>query len=115
LSGPTRTGEVGGTPAFLPPEQILDFRGAEPTADQYSMAATLYTLLTDRYPYDMSGPAPGVLARILDEDPVPLLDRRADLPRPLARVIHRAMERSPAGRFRSANEFAAALEPFVGG
>jgi serine/threonine-protein kinase len=115
LSGLTLAGEVGGTPAFLPPEQILNFRGAEPTADQYSMAASLYTLLTDSYPYNMSGAAPAVLARILDEDPVPLLDRRADLPLPLARVVHRAMERSPADRFRSVDEFAAALEPFVGG
>ena len=114
LSGLTLAGEVGGTPAFLPPEQILNFREAEPAADQYAVGATLYTLLTDRYAYDMAGPAATVLARILDEDPIPLLDRRPDLPRPLARIVHRAMAHAPADRFRDVGEFAAALEPFAG-
>jgi pSer/pThr/pTyr-binding forkhead associated (FHA) protein len=114
LSGLTLAGEVGGTPAFLPPEQILDFRGAEPAADQYSMGATLYNLLSGKYPFDVSGDVPTVIARILDEDPVPLLDRRADLPRSLAQVVHRAMSHSPADRFRSVAEFRAALEPFAG-
>jgi serine/threonine-protein kinase len=113
LSGLTLAGEVGGTPAFLPPEQIVDFRGTEPAADQYAMGATLYNLLTAQYPFDVSGTVAGVLARILDEDPVPLLDRRPDLPRSLAQVVHRAMSYSPADRFPSVADFRAALEPFV--
>jgi serine/threonine protein kinase len=115
LSGLTLAGEVGGTPAFLPPEQILDFRGAEPAADQYAAGATLYNLLTGEYPYDLSGTVATVLARILDEDPVPLLDRRPALPARLARVVHRAMSRDPADRFESVDDFRAALEPFVRG
>ena len=113
LSGLTLAGEVGGTPAFLPPEQILDFRGAAPAADQYAMGATLYNLLCGKFPFDMSGPVATVLARILDEDPVPLLDRRPDLPRPLAQVVHRAMSHSPADRFDSVDHFRVALAQFV--
>ncbi len=114
LSGLTLVGEVGGTPCFLPPEQILDFRGAEPAADQYAMGATLYNLLTGTFPYDTTGTVAAVLARILDEDPVPLLDRCPDLPRPLAAIVHRAMSYAAADRYRSVEEFRAALEPFVG-
>ena len=44
---------MGGTPNFLPPEQITHFRDVGPAADQYSAAATLYTLLTDGRIYDL--------------------------------------------------------------
>jgi serine/threonine protein kinase len=48
-SGPTRQGEVFGTPAFMPPEQA---RGEHdrigPAADIFALGATLYCLLTGR-------------------------------------------------------------------
>jgi serine/threonine protein kinase len=49
LSGLTLQNELGGTAAYMPPEQITDFRNVRPTADQYSSAATLYRLLTGRH------------------------------------------------------------------
>ena len=50
LSGLTLQGETGGTPAFMAPEQVTHYRQVRPAADQYSAAAALYKLLTDRYP-----------------------------------------------------------------
>src|SRR5207245_4495262 len=40
LSGLTMTGEIGGTAAFMPPEQLTNYREAKPPADQYAAAAT---------------------------------------------------------------------------
>ena len=52
LSGLTLMGDIGGTPGFMAPEQIIDFRQTQPPADQYSAAATLYKLLTGHYVHD---------------------------------------------------------------
>jgi hypothetical protein len=113
LSGVTMAGDVGGTPAFMPPEQIENFRQVSAPCDQYSMAATLYTLLTGKHAYDCSGPAATVLARILGENPIPILERRPDLPYGLVGVIKRAMSRRAQDRYASVIEFKNALEPYA--
>ena len=111
LSGLTATGDVRGTPAFMPPEQILNFREAKPPADIYATAATLYRLLTAAHVHDFGG---GVSAfkLILGHDPVPIRDRGADVPRALAAVIDRALDRDPDRRWPTAAAFRDALVPF---
>jgi serine/threonine-protein kinase len=52
--------------------------------------------------------------RILEKDPVPIRDRRPELPEALALAIHRALAREPAGRYPDVASFAAALRPFAG-
>ena len=52
MSGLSTNDECGGTAPFMAPEQINDFCGTKPPADQYSAAAALYNLLTDRFIYD---------------------------------------------------------------
>lgn len=112
LSGLTMTGEVGGTVPFMPPEQITDFRHAKPTADQYSVAATLYFLLSGKPVYDFPQSASGQLMLILQESPVPIQQRSVDIPDQLAVIIHRALARDPADRFKDVSEFYAALRRF---
>jgi serine/threonine-protein kinase len=99
LSGLTLAGEVGGTVAFMAPEQITSFREAKPAADQYAAAATLYNLLTGCHIYDLPGRYEQQLLMILNDEPVPLQKRRADVPQELAAVIHRALAREPEKRF----------------
>ncbi len=112
LSGLTMQGDVGGTLAFMPPEQITHFRLAKPPADQYSAAAMLYNLLTGQAPFDFEDPSVQPLTRILEEEPTPIRRRRPDLPEGLAAVIHRALGKDPAERFPDALSFRAALKPF---
>ncbi len=113
LSGLTLAGDVGGTPAYMPPEQITAYRDACPASDQYSAAATLYTLLTDAHVHDFRGDdlAKKFLA-ILHEDAVPIRRRRADLPEGLAWALHRALDRDPHRRWPHVRDFAEALAPF---
>jgi serine/threonine-protein kinase len=112
LSGLTLSGIAGGTPSFMPPEQITDFHSVRPAADQYSAAATLYYLVTGRHTYD--GDTPSELFRKkLTEDPIPLESRRHDLPRELATAIHRALARRPNERFSNVAAFGQALRPFA--
>jgi serine/threonine-protein kinase len=112
LCGLTMTRESGGTPAFMAPEQLLNFREAKPPADQYAAAATLYNLLTGKFIYDMPGMLLEVLSMILHEDPVPLAARRRDLPAGLAAVVHRALAREPEERFPDVKAMRQALRRF---
>jgi serine/threonine-protein kinase len=112
LSGLTLSGDVGGTVAFMAPEQVTDFRGAAAAADQYSAAATLYYLLTARHLFRWPGRREERLRMIVDDRPVPLRRRRPGVPAPLAEAVHRALAKSPADRFGDVGEFLAALRPF---
>jgi len=113
MSGLTQNHEGGGTAPFMAPDQINDLRGTKPSADQYSAAATLYNLLTDRFVYDFPERLHAKIMKILLEEPVPIRQRRPDLPEELAAVIHRALARDPQARFGSVREMRRALAPFA--
>jgi eukaryotic-like serine/threonine-protein kinase len=113
LSGLSLQKEMDGTFGFMPPEQITNFRAVEPSSDQYSAAATLYTLLTGQGIRDLTGPLCVQLDKILKEEPAPIQNRRPDLPDRLAAVIHRALTRSPRKRFADVARFRQALRPFA--
>jgi len=115
LSGLTVAGESGGTPLYMPPEQVRNFREVKPPADQYSAAATLYFLLTGQPIFDPGGRVEAVMLRVLQDDPVPIRDRRSEVPAALAAVIHRALARKPEDRFPDVHAFAKALKPFAAG
>jgi eukaryotic-like serine/threonine-protein kinase len=116
LSGLTIMGDSGGTMPYMPPEQLTHYRDVTPAADQYATAATLYHLLTGHYVFDFADDKPLVrqLAKILLESPVAIRERRPDLPKPLAEIIHQALEKDPKARFPDADAFRRALAPFRG-
>jgi serine/threonine-protein kinase len=114
LSGLTMNHEFGGTPAFMTPEQITHYRSVKPAADQYSLGATLYYLLTGEYVHDLppEGTATNLIVKILTDPIVPLRVRRAELPAALAAIVERSLEKDPASRYPSLREFREALRPF---
>lgn len=109
MSGLTMMGTAGGTPGFMPPEQITSFRDASPAADQYSAAATLYFLLTGQLVHDLPRDIPGQLNMLVEKEAIPIRQRRPEIPEGLALTIHRALAREPEKRFDSAGSFRAAL------
>lgn len=113
LSGLTRTGPVAGSCDFMPPEQVLDFRSANPPADQYAAGATLYYLLTGATVHDPPSSTHGQLATLLTRPPIPIRTRRPDLDETLSQVIHRALERAPEHRYPSAADMLRALGPWL--
>lgn len=112
LSGLTLKDEIGGTPAFIAPEQITDYRNVGPAVDQYAAAATLYNLLTARLIFDPPFSIDRALLMVLGEDPVAIQARRADLPKELADVVHRALRKDPKDRFANVGAMREALLPF---
>jgi serine/threonine-protein kinase len=111
LSGLTLTGVAAGSPPFMPPEQVTNFRKVKPAGDQYSAAATLYYLLTGRFLFQFETPSE-LLQKVLQEDPVPLQQHRNDIPSELAAVFGRALSRRRQDRYPSIQAFAEALRPF---
>lgn len=105
LSGLTLTGGICGTPKYMAPEQITDARRVQPASDQYSAAATLYWLLTQKNTHDFDDRMHIGLQQILTQEPVPIRNRRPDVPENLAAAIHRALSKAPADRFESASTF----------
>ena len=98
MSGLTLTGEPAGTPAFMAPEQIIDFRNVGPAADMYSTAATLYYLLTGKFPFDPPATVVELYRMILEDEPVPVYARRPDVPAELADAIGRGLNKHPRDR-----------------
>jgi eukaryotic-like serine/threonine-protein kinase len=113
MSGLSTGDEFGGTAPFMAPEQINDLRATKPSADQYSAAATLYNFLTDCFIYDFPKKLHAKIMKILLEDPVPIRDRRPDLPEGLAAVIHRALSRDRLARYANVLDMRRALLPFA--
>ncbi|MBL9128136.1 MAG: serine/threonine protein kinase, partial [Verrucomicrobiales bacterium] len=115
--GVTLTGQVIGSPAYMPPEQAAG-RGLGgdigPASDVYSLGAVLYEAITGRPPFQ--GPsAAAVLESVRSEDPIP--PRRLDggVPLDLETVCLRCLEKSPQRRYRSAGELAEELHRFLRG
>ncbi|HWG45615.1 MAG TPA: FHA domain-containing serine/threonine-protein kinase [Gemmataceae bacterium] len=113
ISGLTMQGEIGGTPAFMAPEQVTHYGQVKPAADQYSAAATLYKILTDRHTHDFPKDIGAQLAHIVTMDPVPITERNPDLPAKLAEVIHKALSREPEDRYPDVMAFRQELKRFA--
>ena len=114
FSGMTRHGDRRGSLPFMAPEQVLDCRTAKPAADLYGAGAALYFWLARATPHDFStGKDP--YAVILEEDIVPLAERRPGLPPGLVALVHRALAREPEQRFASAAAMRQALLPHAKG
>jgi serine/threonine-protein kinase len=113
LSGLTFSGEMRGTIPFMPPEQMLDFKKVQPSGDLYATAATLYYLIAGQYIYDQPVEGGGDLIRVLlEEQPVPIRQRRPEVPSELEAVLMKGLAREPADRYRDAATLRRALRPF---
>ena len=104
-------GAVGMSIPWSPPEMLAEEPQGDVRADVYSLAATVYSLLARRSPFEVpDGPnsAADLIARI---ERAPLAPTgRGDVPESLQAVLVRAMDRVPARRHHSALGFARALQ-----
>ncbi|MFI5720024.1 protein kinase [Nocardia sp. NPDC051750] len=104
----TQTGTFTATLAYASPEQLtgadLDHR-----SDQYSLACSLYWLLTGNGPFTSTNPA-GVIQGHLQAPPPSLSAARPELPPSIDAVLAKAMAKRPDDRFTSCSEFAEAAK-----
>ena len=112
LSGHTRTGALGGTVVFMAREQIINFKYAKPEVDVWSVAATLYHMLTGRMTRNFR-PGADHITVILHESAVPIRERDPSIAPRLAAVIDQALVDPPQIGIRSAHELKRALQDAV--
>ncbi|MDX6528544.1 MAG: eukaryotic-like serine/threonine-protein kinase [Blastocatellia bacterium] len=111
MSGITMAGDMAGTFAYMPPEQIRDFRNVRPTSDIYAIGMTAYSLLAGDTALDL-GPnndIAGTVKAIFEGKVIPLRQRAAEVPQQVAEVIERALAKDPADRWQSAAAMRTAL------
>jgi len=106
-----RQGPTLGTPNYMSPEQILG-RELSPASDFYSLATVLFELLSGRQLFKARKVKD--LFRTVVNQIAPRLDEvKPEMPKGLADIIARALEKKPEARYQSGAEMAAALEPFL--
>jgi eukaryotic-like serine/threonine-protein kinase len=99
----TAEGYMMGTPAYMAPEQVLG-QEIDGRADLYSAGVVFYRLLTGVLPLT-ADTAIGMMQRQISDPPTPLSVHRADLPEWCQTIIDRALAKSPADRFQTAEAF----------
>lgn len=105
----TQTGLSLGTPQYMSPEQATGEREIDARSDLYSLAAVTYEMLASEPPHT-GNTMQAVIARMLTERPRSVRSLRPSVPDHVAKALDVALERIPADRWNSIDEFENALD-----
>ena len=104
----TETGLSLGTPYYMSPEQATGDQAVGASTDTYALGSVLYEMLTGDPPY-MGSTAQAVLGQIISAKPISATEKRPSIPANVDAAVRKALEKLPADRFASAQEFVKAL------
>jgi serine/threonine-protein kinase len=101
-----------GTPAYMSPEQVMGGE-VDGRSDLYSVGVLFYRLISGALPFT-ADTALGMLQRQIRDTPTPVNVHRPSLPPWCDAIVQRALAKTPADRFQSAEEFRDALSRATG-
>jgi serine/threonine-protein kinase len=105
----TETGLALGTPAYMPPEQVLGERPVRPQADVYALGVVLYEMLAGVRPFADSAPTAMLAKRLTDGAPL-VTAQRPEVPEAIALLVRDTLEVDPARRPASGAALAGRLQ-----
>ncbi len=103
----SQSGVVAGTPQYMSPEQAGG-ESVDHRSDLFSLGSVLYAMCAGHSPF-RAKTTMGVLRRVCDEEPRPLVEVNREVPESLEAVIQRLHAKDPAVRYQSAAEVAEEL------
>ncbi|MBN2366899.1 MAG: protein kinase [Calditrichaeota bacterium] len=106
----TLTGTIEGTLAYMSPEQAQG-EAVDHRTDIFSLGVVAYEMLTGTAPFTGDYQA-AVLYTLLNEDPVPMSERRPGIPRDLELIVFKAMAKNPQERYQSLQDVLADLAAY---
>jgi hypothetical protein len=111
MSGVTMAGEMAGTLAYMPPEQLRNFRDVRPQSDIYAVGMTAYSLLTGTLALDLTKKTSvnDTIRAIFEQPTIPLRERAPQIKQLVCDVIDRALAKDPTQRWQSAVAMRTAL------
>lgn len=95
---------VMGSPKYMSPEQLKE-EGITTRSDLFSLGVVMYELLTGKHPFSTDSFST-LINLILNEDPPPMTDYRADVPESLEKIVRKALMKDIDERYQSGLEFA---------
>ncbi len=111
--GLTRTQTALGSPLYMSPEQMRSARTADARADQWSLGAVIYRMLTGKLPFSAAS-LPRVCVLVMEGSFAPMNTLCPDLPAPLVAAVERCLSVEPGERHADVATLAQALVPFAG-
>lgn len=110
----TMTGRSLGTPRFMSPEQFLGRRDIDCRSDIYSLGATLYYMLSGKYPFDTEDPG-GIYRAVVEKEPRPLDRLVPGIAPETVLLVRRMMAKKPEKRFQNWDETLDAIDRMIVG
>ncbi len=106
----TQAGSVMGTATYFSPEQAQG-KPVDPRSDVYSLGVVLYEMVCGRPPF--TGDSPVAIAyKHVQEPPAPLRDHKPDIDPALDAIVLKAMAKSTANRYPSAEDLRSDLRRY---
>ena len=111
----TGTGQILGTPSYMPPEQAAaQVSAVSRLSDVYSLGAVLYCLLAGRPPFQAANPLETLL-QVQKQEPVAPRQLNPNLPLDLDTIVLKCLDKSPTRRYASAKALAEELNRYLEG
>jgi eukaryotic-like serine/threonine-protein kinase len=111
----TLSGQVLGSPNYLPPEQADPKHGTPgPASDVYALGAILYHLITGRPPFQADS-LTTLLRQVIETEPVAPRSLNPSIPHDLETICLKCLEKDPSRRYYTARALGDDLQRYLEG
>ncbi|HBB86651.1 MAG TPA: hypothetical protein DC047_03440 [Blastocatellia bacterium] len=111
MSGVTVAGEMAGTLAYMPPEQLKNFRDVKPQSDLYAVGMTAYSLFSGKLALKIgkNTSMSETIKAIFEQPAIPLRQSAPAVSPTICEIVDRALVKNPEERWQSAKAMRNAL------